>query len=128
MILEKHPGRRFCHALEEAQKQYRDLSKQFLPKLLSGFRPFGLFVLLGVAAYPFGDYFLGWNNPSCIIGDTVAAGVVGIIAYLVMNFFAERRSIGAYSHCGARCSRPAWAISACSIPPRPKASGSKPQP
>ena len=27
VILEKHPGRRFCHALEQAQAQFRDLSQ-----------------------------------------------------------------------------------------------------
>ena len=46
VLLEKHPGRRFCHALEQAQAQFRDLSKQFLPQLFQGVRPLGIFLLL----------------------------------------------------------------------------------
>jgi energy-coupling factor transporter ATP-binding protein EcfA2 len=96
VILEKHPGRRFCHALEDAQSQFRDLSKQILPRLFMGFRPLGILVLLwGLAAYPFGSYF-GWNNPSWIIGDTIATGLLGIIVYFITYYFAERRSVAAY--------------------------------
>ena len=36
VILEKHPGRRFCHALEQAQVQFRSLAKQVLPRLFQG--------------------------------------------------------------------------------------------
>ena len=49
VILEKHPGRRFCHALEQAQAQFRSLSKQSLPQLFQGLRPLGI-VLSAVGA------------------------------------------------------------------------------
>ncbi len=40
-ILDKHPGRRFYHALEQAQAQWRALGKQRLPGLFFGLRPSG---------------------------------------------------------------------------------------
>ena len=33
VILEKHPGRRFCRALEQAHTEFRSLTKQVLPQL-----------------------------------------------------------------------------------------------
>ncbi len=39
VILEKQPGRRFCHALEQSQAQFRVLSKQLLPRFFQGLRP-----------------------------------------------------------------------------------------
>ena len=46
----KQPGRRFCHALEQSQAQFRVLSKQLLPLFFQGLRPLGIFLLLWLLA------------------------------------------------------------------------------
>jgi hypothetical protein len=73
ILLEKHPGRRFCHALEQAQVQLRDLAKQFLPKLFQGARPAGIFLLIWIfTAFP-SVAILGWDGWHWIAASAGAA-------------------------------------------------------
>ena len=52
-LLERHPARRFSHALELAQTQFRVLSDQIAPRFFQGFRPLWIFLFLwAVAIYP----------------------------------------------------------------------------
>ena len=52
-LLERHPARRFTHALETSQAQFRTLSDQFAPWFFQGFRPLWIFLFLwGLAIYP----------------------------------------------------------------------------
>lgn len=92
LILEKHPGRRFCHALEQAQQQFQALSKQFLPKLLHGFRPFGLLFLLWAAvAYP--AFLLFPKGLWWLVTSTGFTALVGVVALWIASLIAERRSV-----------------------------------
>ncbi len=62
MLLERHPMRRFCHALDMARTQYHALASLFMPRLVQGLRPMGIFFLLwAVMTVPAGALF-GWNN------------------------------------------------------------------
>lgn len=98
VILEKHPGRRFCHALEQAQAQIRDLSNQRLPKLLQGFRPFGILVLLWLlSALPALALFHGeWKDWPWVAASGGFAVVVWAIAYVWTYRVAKRKSIAGY--------------------------------
>ncbi|MGO9108796.1 MAG: hypothetical protein ACLP9L_06145, partial [Thermoguttaceae bacterium] len=62
MLLERHPMRRFCHALDMARTQYHALANLFMPRLVQGLRPMGIALLLwAVMTVPAGA-LLGWNN------------------------------------------------------------------
>ena len=45
MLLERHPMRRFCHALDMARTQYHALASLFMPRLVQGLRPMGICLL-----------------------------------------------------------------------------------
>ncbi len=101
VILEKQPGRRFCHALEQAQSQWRAISKQFLPKLFQGFRPLGIFLLLWIAAATpslglFKAFPTWWNWWHWAGVSTAAAAVLALIAGIWTYRIAKRKSVEAY--------------------------------
>ncbi|MEN6459688.1 MAG: FtsK/SpoIIIE domain-containing protein [Thermoguttaceae bacterium] len=97
VILERHPGRRFCHALDTAQGQWRTLSSQRLPNVFRGLRPFWIFLVLWtVAAIPWA-VVLGplddWRWAPLGFG---CAALVGLIAGQWTHRIAKRRSTAAY--------------------------------
>jgi energy-coupling factor transporter ATP-binding protein EcfA2 len=95
-LLEKHPGRRFCHALEQAQAQLRDIEKQFLPHLFQGPRPAGIFLLLwAVVAFPLIAVF-GWDDWRWAAISGGAAVFVCLIAGTWTYHIAKRRSVEGY--------------------------------
>jgi DNA segregation ATPase FtsK/SpoIIIE, S-DNA-T family len=96
VILEKHPGRRFCHALEQAQAQFRALSKQFLPQLFVGLRPLWILLIMwAVAAFP-SIGVLGWDNWLWVAVSGGATALVGVVAGVWASHVARRQSTEAY--------------------------------
>ncbi|MEN6452483.1 MAG: FtsK/SpoIIIE domain-containing protein, partial [Thermoguttaceae bacterium] len=96
VVLERHPGRRFCHALDQAQQQWRALSSQRLPDLFRGLRPLWMFLVLWlVAAAPWAIVLgpLDWRWAPASFG---CAMVVGLIAGIWTYRIAKRRSTVAY--------------------------------
>ncbi len=96
VVLEKHPGRRFRHALEKAQSQYRDLAGQRLPGWFHGLWPLGMFFLLWIlAAVPTG-FLLGWLDWRWAPISCVAAAVIGAVFGGWTYRVAKRRSVDGY--------------------------------
>ena len=96
VVLEKQPGRRFCHALEQAQAQFRALSKQLLPRLFVGVRPVGMFLLLwALAALPAVAVF-GWRDWRWAAASGGLAVLVSLIAGAWIAHIARRNSVAAF--------------------------------
>ncbi len=97
VLLEKHPGRRFYHALELAQAQLRDLQKRhFWSRLHQGIWPLAIFLLIcGLTVVPAGLIF-GWNDwPFAAVSGGTAA-IVSIVVFIWSHHIAKRRSIDKY--------------------------------
>ena len=61
-LIERHPARRFSHALDLARAQYLSLSRQIAPRFFQGIWPLGIFLLIWTfTVFPAGAIF-GWNN------------------------------------------------------------------
>jgi hypothetical protein len=96
VILEKQPGKRFCHALEQAQPQFATLSKQWLPQVFRGARPLGIvFLLWLLAAYPSIIVF-GPQNWLWAATSGGFAALVGVVAGTWTHYVARRKSVAAY--------------------------------
>ena len=101
LLLERHPMRRFCHALDMARTQYRALSSLIMPRLVQGLRPMGIALLLwGVMTVPCGIFF-GWNNTWNNTQNWVmASAATTIFLFLSIGipiyFLAGRRSAECY--------------------------------
>ncbi|MCE5268111.1 MAG: hypothetical protein LLG00_09520, partial [Planctomycetaceae bacterium] len=96
VILERHPGRRFCHALDEAQAQWRILSQQRLPEAFHGLRPFWAFLLVWlVASAPWAAILspLDWRWAPLGLG---CALLVAMPVWIWVYHVAKRRSTAAY--------------------------------
>ncbi len=100
VILEKQPGRRFCHAVEQSQVQFRVLSKQLLPRFFQGLRPLGIFLLLWLLAagpllglFKVFDWWNWWHWAAAASGVAV---VVGLVAGIWTSRIAKRKSVEAY--------------------------------
>jgi len=97
LLLERHPMRRFCHALDLARTQYHALDNLVAPRLVQGLWPMVIIALLwGATTVPFGFYF-GWNDPLHWVMVSAAASLfifvaVGVPVYIV----AGRRSADCY--------------------------------
>ena len=98
--LEKHPSRRFCRALEQAQSQQRELVKQPLPKLFEGWRPFGIFLLIWLLAAVlslvlFGAFKWGewWH---WVAGASGAAALIALVAGIWVRRIARQKSVAVY--------------------------------
>jgi energy-coupling factor transporter ATP-binding protein EcfA2 len=96
VILEEQPGRRFCHALEQAQAQLRTLSKQFLPQVFRGVRPLGIVLLLWLLAVGPSVAIFGWQDWHWAAVSGGFAAIVGIIAGTWIHYVARRKSVEAY--------------------------------
>ncbi|MBN1394579.1 MAG: AAA family ATPase [Pirellulales bacterium] len=99
VVLEKHPGRRFCHAVEKSQALCRELAEQRLPRWFQGSRPLAVFFLLWALAAVPTIVFLrptGWRwalaAPISCAAATLIALIFGGWAYRV----AKRRSVEKY--------------------------------
>jgi len=87
MLLEKHPGHRFCHALEQAQSQFRALSKRSVLYLFHGPRMLVVFLLLWLPAiYPWARFF-GWEDWRWAAFSGTPAAVISV----VLGVWAYRR-------------------------------------
>jgi hypothetical protein len=96
VILEKQPGRRFCHALEMAHTQSHGLSRQVLPQLFQGFRPWGILLLIwAVAAYP-SIAVLGWTDWRWAALSGGLAALIGAVLGGWTYHIAKRQSIEGY--------------------------------
>jgi len=97
VILEKHPGRRFCRALEQAHTEFRTLTKQVLPQLFQGVRPFGILLVLWlIGAIPSIAVFGDWKDWRWAAVSAGFAVVVGAIAGAWVYRVAKRQSVEAY--------------------------------
>ncbi len=126
VLLEKHPGRRFYHALEVTQNQLRDLQQRhFWSSLYRGVRPVGIFLLVCLlTCYPsfliFGKDNLQWaavsrrrdrrDRQHCGWPSGATTSPNGDPSTSILL-------------CGTPCSKPGWATRRCWKRPRPTASG-----
>ena len=97
VLLEKHPGRRFYHALELAQAQIADLQKRtFFSRLHQGFWPLAiLLAACSLTVVPAGLIF-GWMNWPFIIGAAGIAVIASIIVLLLSHRVAKKGLIERY--------------------------------
>ena len=97
--MEKHPGRRFYHALELAQNQLRDLQKRhFWTSLYHGVRPVGIFLLVLAADRRIrrssSSAGTTWQWAAVSSGGTAA--IVSIVVAVWSYHVAKRQSIEKY--------------------------------
>jgi DNA segregation ATPase FtsK/SpoIIIE, S-DNA-T family len=97
ILLERHPMRRFCHALDMARTQYHALTSLFMPRLVQGLRPMGIMLLLwGVTTIPAGA-LLGWNKiDQWVIASVVATIFLSFSIGVPVNILARRRTADYY--------------------------------
>ena len=62
LLLERHPMRRFCHALDMARTQYHALTSLFMPRLVQGLRPMGIFFLLWAVLTVLAGALFRWDK------------------------------------------------------------------
>ena len=96
VMLEKHPGRRFCTAVDKAQAQFRVLEDQRLPNWFQGLRQLWIFILLWILISIPVIFWLGplnvlWAPLSCVV-----AAVIGGSFRFWLYRLAKRRSADAY--------------------------------
>jgi DNA segregation ATPase FtsK/SpoIIIE, S-DNA-T family len=98
VVLEKHPSRRFCHALEQAQAQSRDLDKRHpVAEFVRGVRSLGVFAVVGLVAAAFATKFIGWENlVPCLAASLGPAALAAVIAGAWGHVVAKRLSIAKY--------------------------------
>ena len=96
VILEKHPGRRFCHALEKSKAQYAALSSLWLPRLFLGLRPWGMLLLLWVVTAAPSIGVFGWEDWRWAAVSAGLTALVAVIAGTWIAYVAKRQSIAAY--------------------------------
>ena len=125
VILEKHPGRRFCHALEQAQVQFRTPSQAVPAAAVPRRSAAGdLSCCCGPWRPIRRSPCLGWHDWrwAAVSGGLAAAG-----GHRGRHVDLPRRQAAIRSRpiwpCGARCWRPDWGTRPCSKRPRPNASG-----
>ena len=97
MLLERHPARRFCHALDMARTQYHALAGLIMPRLVQGLRPMGIALLLwAVMTVPAGAFF-GWNDiQHWVIASAVATIFLWLSIGIPVNILARRRCADYY--------------------------------
>ncbi|MEI8373656.1 MAG: FtsK/SpoIIIE domain-containing protein [Planctomycetota bacterium] len=96
MLLERHPVRRFCHALDMARTQYHALASQFMPRLVQGLRPMGIALLLwGVMTVPAGA-LLGWGNYDRWVMTSAATSFFLFVSVGVPVYLLARRRCADY--------------------------------
>jgi energy-coupling factor transporter ATP-binding protein EcfA2 len=90
-LLERHPARRFAHALDLARTQYRQLAEQIAPRFFQGIRPIGIFLVLWAAAvYPAGAR-LGWDDWRWVLASGGAALAVFVVFFFGWLYVRTRR-------------------------------------
>ena len=96
MLLERHPMRRFCHALDMARTQYHALANLVMPRLVQGLRPMGIvFLLWAVMTLPAGAV-LGWNNYDRWVMASAATSFFLFVAIGVPIYILARRRCADY--------------------------------
>jgi hypothetical protein len=97
LLLERHPMRRFCHALDMARTQYNALSGLIMPRLVQGLWPMGIALLLwGAMVLPAGLYF-GWNDTLHWVLASAASSLFLFVAIGVpVYILAGRRTADGY--------------------------------
>jgi hypothetical protein len=96
MLLERHPMRRFCHALDMARTQYHALASLVTPRLVQGFRPMGIALLLwAVMTVPAGA-LLGWNNYDRWVIASAATSFFLFVSIGVPVYLLARRRCADY--------------------------------
>jgi DNA segregation ATPase FtsK/SpoIIIE, S-DNA-T family len=97
MLLERHPMRRFCHALDMARTQYHALASLFMPRLVQGLRPMGLMLLMwGLMTLPAGA-LIGWGKvDQWVIASVVATIFLSLSIGVPVNILARRRCADYY--------------------------------
>ena len=97
LLLERHPMRRFCHALDLARTQYNALAALVMPRLVYGFRPGAILLLLwAITMIPCGAV-LGWNHPEQWLMVSAPAAVFLFFSIgIPVNFLARRRCADYY--------------------------------
>jgi DNA segregation ATPase FtsK/SpoIIIE, S-DNA-T family len=97
VVLEKHPSRRFCRALEMAQSQSRELGeKQIVPELFRGVRSLGLFAIVFVVVGGPAGSAMGWDNLLWLAIAGVPAAIAATVAGVWANIVYKRHSIAKY--------------------------------
>ncbi len=97
LLLERHPMRRFCHALDLARTQYHALSGLIMPRMVQGIWPVVIFVLLwGVATIPCGFYF-GWGDTlHWLVASAVLTPFLFFAIGIPVYILAGRRAADCY--------------------------------
>lgn len=97
MLLERHPGRRFCHALESARPQYQSLSRLMAPRFLQGLRPMAMFFLIwAIGTVPAGIYYTWPNMEQWVPASAVGSFVTFLVLWGVCALVARRRCADCY--------------------------------
>jgi hypothetical protein len=97
LLLERHPMRRFCHAVDMARTQYNALSGQIMPRLVQGFWPAVILLAIwGVMTIPCGLFF-HWDDPIHWVLASAASSLFLFVAIgIPVYFLAGRRSADCY--------------------------------
>ncbi len=96
VILEEHPGRRFCHAVEQAKTQFAVLAGQSLPRMFQGYRPWLILaLLLALSSAPLILVF-GWDDWRWAAISAGFTALFSSITGALLSYIAWRRSTKAY--------------------------------
>ncbi len=97
LLLERHPMRRFCHALDLARPQYRALTSLVIPRFFQGLRPMGIVLLMWAASMIPAGIIFGWSNfLPWVAVSAVATLVLCLIVGIPLNALARRRCAESY--------------------------------
>jgi energy-coupling factor transporter ATP-binding protein EcfA2 len=88
-LLERHPMRRFAHALDLARTQYRHLAEQIAPRFFQGIRPIGIFLVLWAVAIPPAASLLGWYE---YVQWLAASGSGSLVVFLLVGGWLYART------------------------------------
>ena len=123
VMLEKQPGRRFCHALEQAQVQFRRFPSSSCRKFFAACDRWGSCSCCGywrsVRRSPFLAGRIGAGRPPAAVLPPWSASSPAPGS----TMWPGENPSGPIWRCGAPCWRPGWAARACWRPPRPSAGG-----
>jgi DNA segregation ATPase FtsK/SpoIIIE, S-DNA-T family len=97
LLLERHPMRRFCHALDMARTQYNALAGLVMPRLVTGLWPMGIALVLWAAMTLPAGLFFGWNDPlHWVMASAAASLFLFVAAGVPIYIMAGRRSADCY--------------------------------
>ena len=92
LLLERHPARRFCHALDLARTQFHTLGSLALPRFFQGMRWMVCVFVLWIVSMFLAGGFLGWNRPDVWLPvSAVGTGIVACMIGIPLGAVSRRR-------------------------------------